>query len=87
MEVDEYERDSECEDYADYGAEGYHPVVLGKLALIQAKNSRISTQLCRNLDGDTSPQCGSSKKRFPRSTWLSRYNAARIHTLSQQSMS
>ena len=29
MEGDEYEHESECEDYADYGVDGYHPVVLG----------------------------------------------------------
>ena len=29
MQESEYERDSECEDYADYGPDGYHPVALG----------------------------------------------------------
>ena len=29
MEDDEYEHESECEDYVDYGVGGYHPVTLG----------------------------------------------------------
>ena len=31
MQDDEYEHSSECEDYADYGQDGYHPVYLGTL--------------------------------------------------------
>jgi len=34
MEDDEYEKESDCEDYEDYGPEGYHPVCLGKSIMI-----------------------------------------------------
>jgi hypothetical protein len=48
MEEDEYEHESECEDYADYGAEGYHPVVLGTHTIIHAKSSKASTPSFKN---------------------------------------
>lgn len=42
MQDDEYEHESECEDYADYGIDGYHPVTLGiYLLTMQDRNSTM----------------------------------------------